>query len=113
MRYDETVVAGHPRRREDTTPYPSPDARPEDLERYEALGIHDFSPTRKNIREVGIVQWDREITGMFDPGASRIMRAAYESYAGQITAALRKGLGGEKTTAQDVGGGCAATFRAQ
>ena len=79
-----------------------------------ALGIHDFSSTaRQNIREVGIVQWDREITGMFDPGGSRIMRTAYETYAGQVTAALRKGLGGEKTTAQDVGGSCAATFAAQ
>jgi hypothetical protein len=78
-----------------------------------ALGIHDFSATRKNIREVGIVQWDREITGMFDPGSSRILRAAYETYAGQVTAALRKGLGGEKTTAQDIGGGCAATFSAR
>jgi hypothetical protein len=76
-----------------------------------ALGIHDFSPMRKNLREVGILQWDREITGMFDPGGSRIMRTAYETYAGQIAAALRKGLGGEKTTAQDVGGSCAATFR--
>jgi hypothetical protein len=75
-----------------------------------ALGIHDFSSIRKNIREVGIVQWDSEITGMFDPGQSRIMRTAYETYAGQVTAALRKGLGGEKTTAQDVGGSCAATF---
>jgi hypothetical protein len=78
-----------------------------------ALGIHDFSATRKNVGEVGIVQWDREITGMFDPGGSRIIRTAYETYAAQITAALRKGLGGEKTTAQDVGGGCAATFSAQ
>ena len=78
-----------------------------------ALGIHDFSAARKNIGEVGIVQWDREITGMFDPGGSRIMRTAYETYAAQVTAALRKGLGGEKTTAQDVGGSCAATFSAQ
>ena len=75
-----------------------------------ALGIHDFAPNRRAVREIGIVQWDREISDMF--GASRMAQAAYRTYAEQIRQAVTKGLAGERTTAGDVGGSCAATFNA-
>jgi hypothetical protein len=78
-----------------------------------ALGIHDFVPKRRNIREIGIVQWVREFQEMFNlPNASKIERASYESYAEYITVAWRKGLEGLKTTPGDVGGNCATTFSA-
>jgi hypothetical protein len=73
-----------------------------------ALGIHDFAPNRRAVREIGIVQWDREISDMF--GGSRMAQAAYRTYAEQIRQAVTKGLAGERTTAGDVGGSCAATF---
>ncbi len=76
-----------------------------------ALGIHDFAPARRAMREIGIVQWNREINDMFDlPKASKIAQASYGIYAAQIDAAWRKGLKGEKTTPADVGGSCALTF---
>jgi hypothetical protein len=81
------------------------------------LGIHDFAGARQNIREIGIVQWDQEIAGMFSvPKGSRAeesARAAYRTYAEQIQLALRKGVGGEKTTSSDVDGSCNATFNAR
>jgi hypothetical protein len=81
------------------------------------LGIHDFAPGRQNIHEIGIVQWDQEIAGMFSvPKGSRAeqsAKAAYRTYAEQIQLALRKGVGGEKTTSSDVDGSCTATFNAQ
>lgn len=78
-----------------------------------ALGIHDFVPKRRNIREIGIVQWVREFQEMFSlPKASKVERASYESYAEYITVAWRKGLEGIKTTPGDVGGNCATTFGA-
>lgn len=73
-----------------------------------ALGIHDFAPRRRAMREVGIVQWDQEITEMFSGG--RIAQAAYRLYAEQIKTAVNRGLAGEKTSASDVDGNCAATF---
>jgi hypothetical protein len=82
-----------------------------------ALGIHDFAPGRRNIREIGIVQWDQEIDGMFSvPAGSRFAesaQAAYRLFAEQIKVASRKGLNGEKTTASDVDGYCNAIFSAQ
>ena len=48
------------------------------------------------------------ITEMFRGG--RIAQAAYRLYAEQIRTAVNKGLAGEKTTASDVDGNCAATF---
>jgi len=76
--------------------------------------LHDFAAGRRQLRELGIVQWDREVTDMFNlPTSSQLAQAAYKIYAGQITAAWRKGLAGEKTTPADVGGNCAATFNAQ
>lgn len=73
-----------------------------------ALGIHDFAPGRRAMREIGIVQWDQEITEMFRGG--RLAQAAYRLYAEQIKSAVNKGIGGENTTASDVDGSCAATF---
>lgn len=73
-----------------------------------ALGIHDFAPARRAIREIGIVQWNREMTGMFSGG--RLAQAAYRIYAEQIKRAVNKGMAGEKTTAGDVDGNCSATF---
>ncbi len=75
-----------------------------------ALGIHDFAPGRKSLREIGIVQWDKEITDMF--GSGRMAQAAYRTFAEQVRTALNKGIAGEKTTPGDVDGNCAATFNA-
>ena len=77
-----------------------------------ALGIHDFAAARRNLREIGLVQWDREIADMFKvDSSSRAAQAAltaYRAYAEQIRQAFRKGLAGEKTVANDVNGTCAA-----
>ena len=75
-----------------------------------ALGIHDFVPGRRTLREIGIVQWDMEISQMFN--SSRLAQTAYRLYAEQIKQAVNKGIAGEKTTASDIGGNCAATFGA-
>lgn len=75
-----------------------------------ALGIHDFAPGRNTLREIGIIQWDKEISDMF--GGGRVAQAAYRLYAEQIKNALNKGMAGEKTGPSDVDGNCAATFNA-
>lgn len=75
-----------------------------------ALGIHDFVPGRRSLREIGIVQWNQEISQMFS--GSRFAQTAYRLYAEQIKQAVNKGMAGEKTTASDVGGNCSATFGA-
>jgi hypothetical protein len=73
-----------------------------------ALGIRDFAPNRRSMREIGIVQWNKEIAEMFKGG--RIAQAAYRLYAEQINQAVSKGLAGANTRASDVDGNCAATF---
>lgn len=73
-----------------------------------ALGIHDFAASRKTLREIGIVQWDKEITDMF--GSGRVAQAAYRLYADQIKTALNKGMAGQKTGPGDVDGNCTATL---
>ena len=73
-----------------------------------ALGIRDFAPLRRSVREIGIVQWSKETTEMFQGG--RLAQAAYRLYAEQIKHAVTKGLAGAKTTASDVDRNCAATF---
>jgi hypothetical protein len=82
-----------------------------------ALGIHDFAPNRRNLREIGIIQWDQEIAGMFKvPAGSRAAGAAqqaYRTFAEQMNEAIRKGLDGEKTTPNDVNGSCSQVFSAQ
>jgi hypothetical protein len=82
-----------------------------------ALGIHDFAPGRRSLREVGIIQWDQEITGMFgvpkDSRAAQTAREAYRVYAEQIAQAFRKGLAGVKTTSSDVFGTCSGIFGAR
>jgi hypothetical protein len=79
-----------------------------------ALGIHDFAPARRAMREIGIVQWNKEISDMFDlPKASKLAQASYQLYSEQVAAAWRKGLKGEKTAPGDVGGNCALTFSGQ
>ena len=75
-----------------------------------ALGIHDFVPGRRTLREIGIVQWNQEIGEMFS--SSRLAQTAYRLYAEQIKQAVNKGIAGEKTTASDIGGNCSATFGA-
>ena len=79
-----------------------------------ALGIHDFAVGRRNLREIGLVQWDRELATMFKvPSGSRVAsaaQAAYRVYAEQIKQAFQKGLAGEKTTQSDVSGSCSAIF---
>ena len=73
-----------------------------------ALGIRDFAPGRRALREIGIVQWNKEINDMFR--GSRLAQSAYRLYAEQIKLAVNKGLAGQHTTAADVDGNCAATF---
>jgi hypothetical protein len=79
-----------------------------------ALGMHDFAEGRRGLKEIGLVQWDREIVGMFKvPKGSRAAKSAesaYREYAEQVQQAFRKGLAGEKTTASDVNGSCRAIF---
>lgn len=75
-----------------------------------ALGIHDFASAHKSIREIGIVQWDQDITEMFRGG--RLAQSAYRQYAEQVKRAVNKGIAGEKTTAADLDGNCAAIFAA-
>jgi hypothetical protein len=82
-----------------------------------ALGIHDFAPSRRNIREIGIIQWDQELEQMFSlPKGTRLAQTAqnaYRIYADQIKLALRKGLAGEKMTSTDVDGSCTAILNPQ
>jgi hypothetical protein len=77
-----------------------------------ALGIHDFAPGRRSLREIGVIQWDQEITGMFsvpkDSAAAQAATDAYRIYAEQINQAFRRGLAGEKTTSSEVSGTCTA-----
>ena len=77
-----------------------------------ALGIHDFAARRRNLREIGVVQWDQEIAEMFEvPAGSPAARSAdmaYRIYAEQILQAFRKGLDGRKTLAGDLNGSCSA-----
>jgi hypothetical protein len=78
-----------------------------------ALGIHDFAPNRRSLREIGIVQWDRELVDMFGLPQRRLAptaRSAYQTYADQIADAMRHGLAGGRTTANDTGGQCSAIF---
>jgi hypothetical protein len=82
-----------------------------------ALGIHDFAAGRRNMREIGVVQWDQEISGMFEvPAGSRAAQSAqlaYKTYADQVKQAFRRGLAGQKTTASDMHGTCAAILDAR
>jgi hypothetical protein len=73
-----------------------------------ALGIRDFAPNRRSLREIGIVQWNKEITDMFR--GSRFAQSAYRLYAEQVKQAVNKGIAGQHTTAADVDGHCSATF---
>jgi hypothetical protein len=81
-----------------------------------ALGIHDFAPSRRSLREIGVIQYDEELIEMFSlPKGSRIAQTAqniYRAYADQVKLAFRKGLDGQKTTAADVDGSCNAIFTA-
>ena len=82
-----------------------------------ALGIHDFAARRRSLREIGLVQWDREIAEMFDASkgsrAAQSAQTAYREYAEQIKLAFSKGLTGEKTTSSDVFGSCAVILNVQ
>ena len=82
-----------------------------------ALGIHDFAPGRRQLREIGIIQWDQELAEMFGvrPGTTMTgpVQNAYRTYTQQIALALRRGVAGEKTTASDIDGSCNAIFNAQ
>jgi hypothetical protein len=82
-----------------------------------ALGIHDFAPARRRVREIGIVQWDQEIREMFSlPQETRLSQTAqntYRTYAEQIATAFRRGLAGEKTTSTDIDGSCTAILNAE
>ena len=77
-----------------------------------ALGIHDFAARRRNLREIGVVQWDQEIAEMFEAPAgssgARSADMAYRIHAEQILQAFRKGLDGRKTLAGDLNGNCSA-----
>lgn len=75
-----------------------------------ALGIHDFAARRRNLREIGVVQWDKEIAGMFrvPPGsrAEKSAQTAYRAYAKQVRDVFQKALTGQKITASDLQGNC-------
>jgi len=75
-----------------------------------ALGIHDFAASRRHLREIGVVQWERELDLMFkvppDSRAAASAQAAYRAYSAQIREAFRRGLAGEKTTIGHVKGSC-------
>ena len=73
-----------------------------------ALGIRDFAPNRRALREIGIVQWNKEISDMFRGG--RLAQSAYRLYAEQIKQAVNKGIAGQHTLSADIDGNCAATF---
>ena len=77
-----------------------------------ALGIHDFAARRRNLREIGVVQWEEDLVDMFKvpPGsrAERSAQAAYRLYAEQVAGALRRGVSGQKTTPSDLSGNCSA-----
>lgn len=77
-----------------------------------ALGIHDFAARRRNLREIGVVQWEEDLVDMFKvtPGsrAERSAQAAYRLYAEQVAGAFRRGLSGQKTTPGDLRGNCSA-----
>ena len=82
-----------------------------------ALGFHDYAANRRNIREIGLVQWEQEITDMFSvPAGSRAAESAqraYLTYADQVQLALNKGLAGQHMTAGDLNGNCNTTFNAR
>jgi hypothetical protein len=75
-----------------------------------ALGVRDFAANRRNLREIGLIQWDEEVVGMFRvPKGSRAeaaARRAYAEYSERVAQAFRRGLAGEPTTASDVHGSC-------
>ena len=75
-----------------------------------ALGIHDFASRRRNLREIGVVQWDQEIDDMFrvpaGSPAEESAKAAYRAYAAQVKDVFQKGLAGRKITPGDVNGSC-------
>ena len=75
-----------------------------------ALGIHDFVPNRQSIREIGVVQYDKEINDMFTGG--RLGPAAYRVFAEQVKTAMNKGMAGQQTTPGDLDGACTATLNA-
>jgi len=77
------------------------------------LGIHDFAASRRNLRELGIIQWEQELLEMFGARGgtpmSRAAQAAFRTYATQVKQALRNGLAGQPTSSRDLpGGGCTA-----
>ena len=82
-----------------------------------ALGIHDFAPSRRNLREIGVIHYDQEIVEMFSlPKGTRLAQTAqnaYRTFSDQIKLALRKGLAGEKTTSTDIEGGCTSILNVQ
>jgi hypothetical protein len=82
-----------------------------------ALGIHDFAAKRRNVREIGVLQWDRELDIMFkvppDSRAAKSAQVAYHAYAEQVRDAFKRGLAGEKTTSAHVKGSCNAILDVQ
>jgi hypothetical protein len=79
-----------------------------------ALGIHDFAQQRRNVREIGIIQWDTELADMFDlPKPGSLAQMAYRQYASQIKVAFKNGLAGQRTTSSDIDGSCNAIFNPQ
>jgi hypothetical protein len=69
------------------------------------------------VREIGLVQWERELDLMFkvppDSRAAPSAQAAYRLYAAQVRDAFRRGLAGEKTTVAHVKGSCNAILDMQ
>ena len=82
-----------------------------------ALGFHDYAANLRNIREIGLVQWEQEITDMFSvpPGsrAAESAERAYRTYADQVKVVFNKGLAGQHTTASGMDANCNTTFNAR
>ena len=82
-----------------------------------ALGIHDFAERRRRVREIGVIQWDQEVAGMFKAlsgeRAERAARLAYRTYADQVKGAFRRGLAGQRTVAGDLQGSCSGVLNVQ
>ena len=73
-----------------------------------AFGIHDFAPSRRSMREIGVHSMGSRVSEMFSlPKGTRLAQTAqnaYRLYADQVKLALRKGLAGEKTLPADLDG---------
>jgi hypothetical protein len=67
-----------------------------------ALGFHDYAANRHNIREIGLVQWEQEITDMFSvpPGSRRESAERAYRTTGPGKSGIQQKLGSTRRRAQ-------------